>query len=525
MAAGTETVERPPSAAAPSSSTAKGARALGGDLVAWTGGGAGSGEPRTWPRALAFFVVVAVGAYFVGPYVLLIIAALLVSIVLHEAGHYWTAKASGMKVTEFFVGFGPRLVSFRRGETTYGVKALPLGAYVRIIGMNNLEEVDPADEARTYRSKGTFKRMAVVLAGPFMNGLIAVVLLFAAFSLHGSSNGTFTVGTVQSGTAAAQVGLQQGDTLVSVNGDPVTTFDHFHDQLDALAGHQVTLVVDRGGQQLTLTPTLGWRLGDTAAAALPSSPALEKGDLVHAADGNPVATYDDLKALLAQPGAPVTLDIQRASDSYTLVVNRPLELPAAGASGFLGVQANPVYTRETPIGALAETGRTMGAVVVGTAQGFGHLLTPSGLSTYAGQVVDSTKSASEGSGQAGVLTPVEGSQAATSTSAQSVRPVSIVGIVEIGSDAAESGVWVFLSLVALVNLALMLINLLPILPFDGGHAAIAAYEGVRGRIAGRPYRADLTKMMPVVYGVITLLLILGTTSILLDVLRPPSLGP
>ena len=95
----------------------------------------------------------------------LLVLALIGCIVAHEFGHYITAKAAGIKVTEFFVGFGPRLWSVRRGETEYGVKALPLGGYCRILGMNNLEEVDPADEARTYRQAPLWRRLSVALAG------------------------------------------------------------------------------------------------------------------------------------------------------------------------------------------------------------------------------------------------------------------------------------------------------------------------------------------------------------------------
>jgi membrane-associated protease RseP (regulator of RpoE activity) len=129
--------------------------------------------------------------------------------------------------------------------------------------------------------------------------------------------------------------------------------------------------------------------------------------------------------------------------------------------------------------------------------------------------------------ESGVLTPIGDSPSADSASAQSQqsRPISIVGIISLGSDAAEMGLWVFLGLVAMVNLALALINLVPLLPFDGGHAVIGIYEGIRGTIRGEPYRADLTKMMPVVYGVILILVLLGSTSIMLDILRPPSLSP
>src|SRR6266540_6064997 len=107
--------------------------------------------------------------------VLVFVLVLLIVVMIHESGHFFTAKAFKIKVEEFFVGFGPRLWSIRRGETEYGVKAIPAGGYVRIIGMNNLEEVDPADEARTYR-QGTFgSRMLVALAGVTVNIVLALL--------------------------------------------------------------------------------------------------------------------------------------------------------------------------------------------------------------------------------------------------------------------------------------------------------------------------------------------------------------
>src|SRR5882762_9514711 len=109
---------------------------------------------------------------------LAIVVGIVLMVMFHEAGHYITAKRAGMKVTEFFLGFGPRLWSFRRGETEYGVKALPLGGYVKIIGMTNLEEVDPADEPRTFRQARTRDRMKVVLAGVAVNVVRALVLFY-----------------------------------------------------------------------------------------------------------------------------------------------------------------------------------------------------------------------------------------------------------------------------------------------------------------------------------------------------------
>ena len=116
----------------------------------------------------------------------IMIAAIVVMIFLHELGHYLTAKWSGMKVTEFFLFFGPKIWSFKRGETEYGIKCIPAGAYVRIIGMSNLEtDVPPEDEPRTYRQQSYPKRLLVVSAGSIMHMLQAFVLLFVAFTLVG----------------------------------------------------------------------------------------------------------------------------------------------------------------------------------------------------------------------------------------------------------------------------------------------------------------------------------------------------
>ena len=123
---------------------------------------------RATAMTLVVLVALAIGAVFFPTQaaVIAVIVALFVMIMLHEFGHFIAAKRSGMKVTEFFVGFGPRLWSFTRGETEYGIKAVPLGGYCRIIGMTNLEEVDPQDEPRAYRNKRTGPKVMVAAAGP-----------------------------------------------------------------------------------------------------------------------------------------------------------------------------------------------------------------------------------------------------------------------------------------------------------------------------------------------------------------------
>jgi RIP metalloprotease RseP len=496
----------------------------------------GSGAPAERPEGppdprlsnnvrLALVAVVVVVAFIqFGPSAFYIVGALLVSIVLHEFGHYWVARCSGMKVSEFFVGFGPRLWSFHRGETEYGVKAIPAGAYVRIVGMNDLEEVDPADEPRTYRAQGTFKRLFTVLAGPAMNLLIAFVLMTGVFLAYGREADSWAVQTVSPGSAAEVADVRAGDRVLTVDGQSVGTWDSFREQLREKAGRTVTFTIERDGATMTRPVDLGWRLDATTAAAVPSQPALSKADVIETADGRPLPRYDDLRALLADAGPPVTLRVVRGTDAYDLKVDRPLSLPPDGAAGFLGVVSTNDMVRETPIGAVGETTRVLRDGVVATGGAFSRIFTPSGVGNLAGQVADATQSTTTmAPNTAGRLTPVGDSPEASAGAVSADRPISIIGIFRLGSEAADIGLYSFLLLVAAVNLALALINLAPMLPMDGGHAVIALYEGVRGRLRGAPYRADIAKLMPVVYAFVAVLVLLGVTSMLLDALRPPSL--
>jgi membrane-associated protease RseP (regulator of RpoE activity) len=188
-------------------------------------------------------------------YAVLMVAALAICIFLHELGHYLTAKAAGMKVTEFFLGFGPRIWSFRRGETEYGIKPIMLGAYVRIIGMSNLEEVDPADEARTYRSKPYWRRLSVAVAGSTMHLLIALVLIFTVFvgfGVEDASSSHWTV-YVQPDSPAASAGMREGDRIVSLDGAKVGSFEEASSWLRARPGETVAVVVERDGEDLALS--------------------------------------------------------------------------------------------------------------------------------------------------------------------------------------------------------------------------------------------------------------------------------
>ena len=215
---------------------------------------------------------------FAGAGWVVIILSLVAMLFLHELGHYLMARWTGMKVSEFFIGFGPRLWSFRRGETEYGVKAIWAGAYVRIVGMNNLDEVTPADEPRSFRQQSYPRKMLVLTAGSAMHFVIVVVLLFAVLLGDGRFVGggpdadeveSWTLATVSVDSAAAAAGLRPGDELVSVAGVGRTTFADFSRQVQQLAGAEVEVVYRRDGVEATTMTRVGERL--TAAGAAGSA--------------------------------------------------------------------------------------------------------------------------------------------------------------------------------------------------------------------------------------------------------------
>jgi membrane-associated protease RseP (regulator of RpoE activity) len=203
---------------------------------------------------------------------LAIVVGIVLMVMLHEAGHYIMAKRAGMKVTEFFLGFGPRLWSFQRGETEYGVKALPLGGYVRIVGMSNLEEVDPADEPRTYRQGSYSNRLKVVLAGVTVNLLIAFALFFVVIVGRGVADGpSTTVNAVVAGSAANAAGLQPGDRIVAVDGDEVQGWDELKRGIEARGGQPTVFTIERDGRQLTVETTLGEQDGQGFLGVSPTT--------------------------------------------------------------------------------------------------------------------------------------------------------------------------------------------------------------------------------------------------------------
>jgi membrane-associated protease RseP (regulator of RpoE activity) len=206
--------------------------------------------------------------------ILIFVLALLFSVMLHEAGHFFTAKKFGMKATQFFVGFGQTLWSTRRGETEYGVKAIPAGGFVKIVGMTELEDVDPADEPRSFRRQPGWQRIIVLAAGSFMHFALAFVLLFAlavGIGLAGASTST-AVGAIDTcvpssltavckasnpASPAKKAGIRTGDKIIAVAGVPVHNWTQMGKALRRQpAGQPVAITVQRDGKRLTLTSRL-----------------------------------------------------------------------------------------------------------------------------------------------------------------------------------------------------------------------------------------------------------------------------
>ena len=434
-------------------------------------------------------------AYLVG--VLVMVVGVLASIALHEVGHMVPAKRFGVRVSQYMVGFGPTLWSRTRGETEYGVKAIPLGGYVRLVGMYpppdavgnppvrgwlgrvaqdarevSAEEIRPGEDDRAFYRLSAPKKLVVMLGGPVMNLVIAAVLLGVVLVGIGVPTPTSTIAAVtpcvpaagaqectssdpQSPAAAA--GFADGDVVTSFDGVAITSWTQLSGLIRGAGADAVPVVVERGGAEraLTVTPVRVERaVVDSAGVA------------VLGANGNPRTE-------------PV---------------------------GYLGVGPEFALQRQP----LAAVPAAVGTAVVGTARV---------VATLPARVVDVA-------------------QAAFGTAPrQQDSVIGVVGIGRIAGEVAADGggsfgltgqVLTMLSLIASLNIALFVFNLIPLLPLDGGHVAGALWEGARrqaARLRGlpRPRPVDVARMMPLAYGVFVLLAGVGVLLIYADLVRPVSL--
>jgi membrane-associated protease RseP (regulator of RpoE activity) len=441
--------------------------------------------------------------------VLFVALGISVSIALHEVGHLLPAKKFGVKVTQYMVGFGPTIWSRRRGETEYGLKAVPLGGYIRMIGMfppkpgsdpsmlrgsstgrfsqlmdqareESREQVKPGDESRVFYQLSAPRKLVVMLGGPSMNLVIAVVLMTGIFTLYGIGEITARVSAVSqcvqtapaNGTAPAAcapsdpqapanvAGIRPGDRVISLAGKPVSSWDDVRALIRPNGGNRIDVVVERDGRRLTLTAT----------PILTDVPRFD-------AEGKPIVGPDG-KVLTERVGF---MGFSPSSE----IVKQPL----AAVPALIGDQV----------------ARTAGVV----------LRIPE-------KMVGITKAAFGD----GVRDPN--------------GPISVVGVGRVAGEVADgqlSGLagsgaakFVFLLyLVASLNLALFVFNLIPLLPLDGGHAAGALWEGIRRQVAklrGRPNPGyvDVAKALPLAYAVSIVLIGMSVLLIYADVVSPIKLG-
>lgn len=358
------------------------------------------------------------------------ILAIVVFVTAHEAGHFLAAKATGMKATQFFFGFGPRIWSFRRGETEYGIKAIPAGGYVRIVGMNPFEEVAPEDVGRTYREKAFWKKSLVVLAGVGTNFLLAFLMFWGLILAIGINEPVPVVNAVietvdGEQTAAAAAGLREGDRIVGVDGVAYEEWEDISASLAANPGAGVVLTIQRDGRPLDIAVTLGTRT-----------------------------------------------------------------VPDVGETGFLGVEAT---VEERPAGlfeSIGLAGREVWANIGLTFEVIGRLVQPESLARLAGVFLGETDVPDD------------------------IRPVSPIGVANIGSQVDTLGVARYVGILASINVILATFNVIPLLPLDGGHFAVALWQKITGR------EPDVRKLVPVAVAVIILFTFLGLAAIILDIVNP-----
>ena len=445
-------------------------------------------------------------AYIVG--VLVVALGVGLSIALHEIGHLVPAKKFGVKVTQYMVGFGPTVWSRNKGgETEYGVKAIPLGGYIRMIGMfppkpgdpenqlrasstgrftqlmdqarqDSMDEVSPSDEHRVFYKLSVPKKVVIMMGGPVMNLLIAFVLLGGILTLYGIPTATPLITSVaicvpsaaptidkpqpdcaagDPASPATLAGLQKGDRIVSVNGTPVTLWDHVTPLIRKSAGQTMTLVVDRNGSQVTLQAPI---------AAL-NRAAYVDTDKVKV-DGNGKVVTEQVGYLGATP-------------SGELIKGTVLQVPGFVWNAFTQTAGVVVNVPQKMVG------------VVQAAFGSGER-DPNG-------------------------------------------PISVVGVGRVGGEIASADLgpesttakfMTLLSLIAALNMALFVFNLIPLLPLDGGHVAGALWEGAKrswARVRGKPNPGyvDVAKALPVAYTMALVLITMSALLIYADIVKPVKL--
>jgi membrane-associated protease RseP (regulator of RpoE activity) len=412
-------------------------------------------------------------AYLLG--VLLFVLAIFISVSLHEAGHMITAKAFGMKVTRYFIGFGPTLFSFRRGETEYGLKPIPAGAFVKIVGMTPQDDdVAPEDEPKAMWRYPVWKRTIVMSAGSITHFILGFVVLWLTLVAVGVPNPVLS-DPVKAGALAPTVNIE---SCV---------------QLDA----------DR----------------TNCLPSDPQSPAqqagLRDGDRITAINNTQISDYNGLVSAIrsAKPG-PATLTFEHDGVSTTKDVTlvaaprHPLDNPNGAPTKVAAIGVSqavpkdvPLTVRYGPIDSIGQSVRFTGQLFSGIGTSIAHIpgKVPGLWNALSGKPRDAN------------------------------GPISVVGASRLGGESVEHGAWtLFLSFIISLNFFIGVFNLLPLLPLDGGHIAIAWFERARSWLYGRigrrdPGRVDYLKLMPVTYAVILVFGGFTLLTVAADIVNPVTL--
>jgi membrane-associated protease RseP (regulator of RpoE activity) len=416
---------------------------------------------------------------------------LLASIALHEVGHMVPAKKFGVKVTQYMVGFGPTIWSRHKGDTEYGLKAIPMGGYIRMIGMvppradgrrsrwprrmatlveefreTSRAEVEPADFKRQFYRLTPGKKMIIMLGGPTMNLLIFLIITVLLYGVVGAKGPTNTVAVVSKCVVPA-----------------------------------------------TSTVTQCPKEGTPGYVAAPANGVLQAGDKITAINGQVIKSWSDsVKIIEASAGKRVTITVERAGKTVALNIT-PVQTTKyandAGTktkqAGFIGIGTTEAYQRLGPVALGRVIWSQLGLSVTALKQ------FPSKIGSLVGTVFEGKPRDQQGA-------------------------VGVVGLGRIGGQIADTkGITVLdkvsflLSLLAGVNLLLFFFNLLPLLPLDGGHVAGAIVESIRrgyARLRKRPRQifVDVAQLVPVMYVVASILIVFSVLVMYADIVKPISLS-
>jgi membrane-associated protease RseP (regulator of RpoE activity) len=375
--------------------------------------------------------------------ILAFVAALLLSVMVHEFGHYITARRFGMWVSEFFVGFGKKIWSVQRGETEFGVKAIPAGGYCKIEGMSPSDQLPEGEEERAFYKASSAKKLVVLGAGSFLHFVIGFVLLFTLFAGIGTNQVLPVISEVVADSAAQAAGIQPGDEVLSINGKKVTDWYKDVEVIRQSQGKELTLVLDRNGEEISVSTSA--RLTEIDGSSryvlgIVNDVGLKRSGLWLSLKNSAIVTKSFL------------------TESVKSLAKLPEKIPAL-----------------------------WGATVRGEERDVNGLVGVVGVARVSGEAVGSDK-----------LDPME--RLAT-----------------------------FVLIVASLNIFVGIFNLLPILPLDGGHMAVAIADEIRAffaRLRGRPRPApiDVTVLTPVTMVVFVILACLTLLLLVADVINPVTLN-